>query len=230
MARRRKSALRSRVIAALVLLCATAVALWHWRAPIRAQFASLGMNHVGVVVANAARIDPALEGSQVRVGGQLGASGPARDAQLGVSANAAVLLRKVEMYQWQEHCAATTCRYDTAWSAPVDSRKFRDPRGHENPPPPFVDASFAAPDLKLGTFAVNLALPMAQLPAQDFAARGANLPPNLAASFVESGGVLYAGGDLAHAQVGALRVSYRIVPLGEATLTGVQRGDRLTAH
>src|SRR5262249_27648484 len=46
-----------------------------------------------------------------RVEGTLSVSTPARDGQLGVSANAAVLFRHVEMYQWQEHCDGA-CRYD----------------------------------------------------------------------------------------------------------------------
>jgi hypothetical protein len=230
MARRRKSASRRRAILILVLLCALAAALWHWHTPVRSWLGRVVSGQVRVVAADSMHIDAANEAAQVRVSGQLTASGPARDLQLGVSANAAVLLRRVEMYQWQEHCTATACRYDTGWSAPVNSRKFRDPHGHQNPPAPFVDATFAAPDLRLGAFAVNVALPATQLRTQDFAAHATNLPPNLAASFGEADGMLYAGGDPAHPQVGVLRVSYRVIPLGAATLTGVQRGDRLTAH
>ena len=57
----------------------------------------------------------------------------------------------------------------------------------------------------------------------------AGLPPNLAASFSAVNGALYAGGDPAQPQVGMLRVSYRVVPLGAATLEGVQRDGTLSA-
>jgi hypothetical protein len=174
-------------------------------------------------------IDPANEGSHLQVTGLLTADGSARDPQLGVSARAAALLRHVEMYQWREHCVGATCQYDTAWGVPQDSRTFRQPRGHENPTAPFADATFAAPELKLGAYAVNVAVPVAQLPAHDYPVGDASLSPNMAASFATSAGVLYAGGDPAHPQLGMVRVSYRVVPLGAATLSGVQRGDRLTA-
>jgi hypothetical protein len=42
-------------------------------------------------------------------------------------------------------------------------------------------------------------------------------------------GALSAGGDPAQPLVGKLRVSYRVVPLGAATLEGVQRDGALTA-
>jgi hypothetical protein len=164
-----------------------------------------------------------------RVEGALSASGPARDGQLGVSANAAVLFRHVEMYQWQEHCDGT-CRYDQSWSAPVDSRRFREPKGHENPQAPFNDSVFFAPGVKLAGYTVDPDLLVAQLHASAYPAHDTNLPPNLAASFAERDGVLYAGGDPAHPAVGEVRVSYRVIATGPTTLNGVLRGGKLASH
>ena len=165
-----------------------------------------------------------------RIEGTLSASGPARDGQLGVSANAAALLRHVEMYQWQEHCEGGACRYDKAWSAPVDSRRFREPAAHANPPVPFSDSVFFAPGLKLDTYALDPDLLTAQLHATEYAVRGANLPPNLAATFSERDGVLYAGGDPAHPALGEVRVSYRSIPTGTVALNGVVRVGKLVNH
>lgn len=229
MARRKKhAARRTRGILVLLLAVVAVLAAWHWRVTLRTWFDRVAGNRTGVVAADAARIDPAKEGAQIRISGALSASGAARDPQLGVAANAAVLLRQVEMYQWQEHCAAQ-CRYDTAWSVPVDSSTFRERHGHENPHAPFADAMFAAPNLRLGAFVVDAALAVKQLPTHGFAVGDANLAPNMVASFGASGGVLYAGGDPAQPQVGMLRVSYRVVPLGMVSLVGVQRGSRLSA-
>jgi len=164
-----------------------------------------------------------------RVEGALSASGPARDGQLGVSAKAAVLFRHVEMYQWQEDCGGT-CRYEKSWSAPVDSRRFREPKGHENPQAPFNDSVFFAPGLKLADYAVDPDLLVAQLHASAYPAHDTNLPPNLAASFAERDGILYAGGDPAHPAIGELRISYRTIPLGQSTLNGVVRGGKLVSH
>ena len=216
-------------IAAIVVVAAGA-ALWFGRAHLPAlRLPALNSAPGGVVVADAAHVDAGNDGRRVRVSGMLTASGPARDAQLGVSAAAAVLLRNVEMYEWREHCSGAVCNYDTGWGAPLDSRKFRDPKGHENPPAPFANTEFAAPGLKLGAFAVDAALLGAQHAPRAYPVTEAGLPPNLAASFNAQNGALYAGGDPAHPQVGMLRVSYRSVALGAATLEGVQRGSTLSA-
>ena len=170
------------------------------------------------------------EGRPQRVGGELRSAGPARDGQLGVSSNSAVLFRHVEMYQWQEHCEAGDCRYDKAWSAPIDSRKFHEPKGHENPSAPFNDSVFFAPGLKVDAYAVDSDLLVSQLHAIEHPVHDANLPPNLAATFSEREGVLYAGGDPGHPAVGEVRISYRVIPNGNVVLNGVVRSDKLVAH
>jgi hypothetical protein len=225
--RKRKSRARPAIIVALLAIAA--VALWFAyahrnRAAPEAERAKV-LREVG-----ADKIDPANDGIHVKVSGQLSPSGPVHDAQLGVGANAAILFRDVEIYQWLEHCQADSCRYDTGWSVPVDSNKFRELKGHENPPSPFASAFFLAPGLKLGGYTLDPDLALAQLHATAYAVHGANLPPNLAATFVERDGVLYAGGDPAHPAVGEVRVSYRSVPLETVSLTGVQHGAKLTAN
>ncbi len=215
---------------ALLVVAVIAVALWFGRARLQAlHLPSLASAPAGVLAVDAAHVDKANDGRRVRITGLLAADGPVRDAQLGVSATAAVLLRNVEMYQWREHCAGAACNYDTGWGAPADSRKFREARGHENPPAPFATAVFAAPGLKLGAFGVDATLLVAQHAPQAYPVSDAGLPPNLAASFSAVNGALYAGGDPAQPQVGMLRVSYRAVPLGAATLEGVQRDGALAA-
>ena len=226
--KRKKSAVPRWFVVAL--LVAAAAALWFGRAHLPAwHLPAITGAPGGVLAVEAAHVDAANDGRRVRVSGLLTADGPARDAQLGISVAAAVLLRNVEMYQWREHCAGAACNYDTGWGAPVDSRRFREPEGHENPPAPFGAAQFAAPGLKLGAFGVDASLLVAQHAPHAYPVGDAGLPPNLAASFSASNGALYAGGDPAHPQVGMLRVSYRIVPLGAATLEGVQRGGTLSA-
>lgn len=230
MARRKRKA-RARWPIFLTIVAVAGAALWFGRRHLpELHWPAVSVTPAGVVNADAAYVDPANDGRRVRVTGMLAADGPARDAQLGVSAGAALLLRNVEMYQWREHCAGAACSHDTGWGAPVDSSKFRDPKGHENPSAPFASAPFAAPGLKLGAFGIDPALLYAQHSARAYPVTDAGLPPNLAASFSADNGALYAGGDLAHPQVGMLRVSYRVVPLGAATLEGVQRGSRLSAR
>lgn len=214
----------------VVLAIAIGVAVWAGRGHLPAlHLPSPAEAPAGVLVVDAAQVDKANDGRRVRVTGVLSADGPVRDAPLGVSATAAVLLRNVEMYQWREHCAGAACNYDTGWGAPADSSKFREPKGHENPRAPFASAVFAAPGLKLGAFALDPSLLAAQHAPHAYPVSDAGLPPNLAASFSAMNGALYAGGDPAQPQVGMLRLSYRVVPLGAATLEGVQRDGALSA-
>ncbi|MGH8091242.1 MAG: TMEM43 family protein [Rudaea sp.] len=215
---------------AIVLAIAIGVAVWAGRGHLPAMRLPTFANAPGGVLAiDATHADAANDGRRVRVTGLLTADGPVRDAQLGVSAGAALLMRNVEMYRWREHCAGMACTYDTGWGVPADSSKFREAKGHENPPAPFAPTVFAAPGLKLGAFGVDATLLVAQHAVRPYPVSDSGLPPNLAASFSAANGALYAGGDPAHPQVGMLRVSYRVVPLGAATLEGVQRGGALSA-
>lgn len=227
---RRKRKSRSRVAVVVLALAAVAGAGWFgYRHLDRLnQQVSESERQKILVKASSERVDPANEGLHVQLGGKLEAGANARDAELGISVQAALLSRKVEMYQWREHCAGATCDYEPVWSSqPIDSRGFRQPQGHENPPMRLVDALFPGANLKLGAFAVDAELVAAQVALVDHPVHAAELPPNLAASFAEVGGVLYAGGN-SQPRVGEVRVSYRIAPLGDVVLAGIQRGSRLT--
>jgi hypothetical protein len=174
-------------------------------------------------------VSPANEGRLVRVDGTLRASAAARDRELGVSADAALLLRDVEMFQWAERCDGGACKYDAAWSRrPIASTTFREPAGHENPPLPFSSARFAANDLKLGAFDVD-ADALDARNAAPLAVKLADLPPNLRATFRAEGGALFAGNDASRPVVGDLRVAYRVVPLGSTTVIAQQRGTHLVS-
>jgi hypothetical protein len=221
---RRKRKPAARIVVGVLALAALAAAGW------------FGYRHFdrspALFKVSAERIDPANEGRHVQVGGLLTAGSAARDPDMDISAGAAVLLRKVEMFQWRERCEhGAACTYETTWSSQrIDSSGFREPQGHENPPMRLVDAHFAPGDLKLGAFAVDAEVVAAQAALADRPVHAADLPPNLAATFADANGALYAGGDASHPRVGEVKVSYRIAPLREVVLRGVQRGNRLAAE
>lgn len=230
MARARRGRGSALAIALLVVVAIMAVVWWsrrtHQPAPVpsaRAPAATVP----GTVAAD--RVDPANEGRLVTISGMLHADKPVRDTQLGVSADALVLLRSVMMRQWQENCVAAKCDYALVWAVqPIDSRGFKTVAGHQNPARlPFSTARFFADNVRLGAFKIDAALAAGAAKPVAYPVGGAQLPPNLAATFRESVGVLYAGADPAHAAAGDLRVSYRIIPVGMARVTGVQDGDRL---
>lgn len=139
---------------------------------------------------------------------------PPRDEQFGISANTVLLRRLVTMYQWIEHCDGATCRYEQGWSPEsIDSSKFRVPAGHRNPPMPFAEKIFYAGEVKDPTTGRDYVPKNFHLRGiASFPVEAAQLPPNLAATFNVSDGVLYAGGDAAHPQIGTLRIEYQANP------------------
>jgi hypothetical protein len=173
-------------------------------------------------------VDAANEGRKISVSGKLSAPAAARDPELGISVDTVVLLRSVEMFQWREQCSGNDCRYDTVWSAqPIDSEKFRTLGGHENPHFPFTSARFSSGPVKLGGYIVDPQLIAEQVTPVNHPVRVAELPPNLAVTFRDADGVLMTG-DPANPKVGALRVSYRATPSISVTVSGIQRGQRLS--
>jgi hypothetical protein len=117
----------------------------------------------------------------------------------------------------------------------IKSGKFREQEGHKNPERlPLTSARFSAGEVRLGAFRIDAATignyrltAALQTRPVPFPVSSSQLPSNLAISFRDSNGVLYAGNDPAHPAIGDVRVSYRIIPATDVQLTGIQRGDRL---
>lgn len=237
MAKRKRTRKNHKAIAlavvALVVMAAIVVAFMSggWHKLVHNAGIDFAGGNSPLAVATA-HIDAANEGRTVRISGNLEITKAPVDPQLGISAPAALLFRHVEMYQWHEQCDAGDCKYAEAWSAqPQDSRKFHVAAGHLNPAFAFTAARFAAGEIRMGAFTIDPALLAAQAAAVDYPVHVAALPPNLAASFGEVDGVLFAGGDASHPQVGALRIRYSIVPATtNVTLTGVQHASHLTIN
>ncbi|HET8941364.1 MAG TPA: TMEM43 family protein, partial [Rudaea sp.] len=201
------------VVMAIVVVAGLLIAFGGWKA-IFAKLEHLRGAGDAPIAVSIGQIDPVNDGRDVRISGHLEIGSEPVDAQLGIRAKAAMLLRHVEMYQWRERCTGNDCRYDTLWSSlPIDSHKFRVPQGHENAKFPFNDAHFAATDVRIGAFVIDPALLLLQPSAMAYPIDAAQLPPNLAVTFNVADGVLYAGGEPAHPQVGTLRIAYRVVPL-----------------
>ncbi len=232
------------VVVVLILVVLAAIGGYVWlhkrNAPVETPVATGAKTQPPVDALHVAtdKIDPANEGRIVKIDGTLSVVKPPRDTQLGIGADAVMLLRFAEMLQWQEHCAGTNCTYQEVWSPlAIDSRKFRQPEGHRNPERlPITSGRFSAGEMRLGAFAVDAAAlgnyrldSALQTKPVPYPVKDAQLPSNLAVSFREVNGVLYAG-DPEHRAVGDVRVSYRIIPSGSVELTGTQRGDRIVVQ
>ena len=235
--------LRDSVVGSLVgiALVIGAVLLLYWNEGNEVtSFRSLAAVERLVVEAPPARIDPALEGRLVHLTGSVEAARPARDPVFGPAATAAVRLeRQVEMFQWQEHSTSstekslgggsttqTTYDYQKVWSdRAIDSTPFHARAGHANPPWSLSSLTSDA-DARLGPYRLDAAVldhltPSAPVDLPE----GATLPPGW--QHGEAGP--YRGRDPMAPAVGDLRVSFRAVLPGTASVIAGQQGNRLAA-
>ena len=180
-----------------------------------------------VLSGDQARPGPDSDGQLVFVSGTPQIVTPARDPEFNVGAAAVALVRKVEMFQWHEVNAGRRS-YDQDWvDHPVDSSKFAQPVGHENPGAfPFERARFDSVDVRVGGFRLGPKLVAGIAGVEDFVPDLRTLPPNLAATFQVADGALVTSADPQRPQVGDLRVSWmRIAPAALTVLARAQGGE-----
>lgn len=175
---------------------------------------------------------PSSDGQLVFVSGPVQIASPARDAQFGISTDAVAVVRKVEMFQWHE-TNGDIRSYDMDWvDHPVDSSKFVQPDGHANPGAfPFAAARFDSPDVRVGGFRLGPKLVDGIPGVEDFTPDLKSLPANMAATFQAHDGTLVTSANLAHPQVGDLRISWtRIAPTELTVFARDQDGTLVPAN
>ncbi|MBS7792088.1 TMEM43 family protein [Roseococcus sp. SDR] len=180
--------------------------------------------------ASSERPDPALEGRLVHVAGAVSAAGVPRDPDLNVTPPAGTLrlTRRVEMYQWQEQTSSetrtrmgggqetvTTYSYRRVWAeGRIDSSRFRQPDGHQNPEPRYQTRSFNADRVMLGGYRISDAQ-VNQIPAgTSLAIPGGN-----------ADGGRYIGQDPQNPRVGDLRITWQVAAPDALSVIGAQVGD-----
>lgn len=239
--RRMGQALGGTLIGLLLVVGSIGMLFWNEGRAIRtAQGLAEG---AGVVIdVGADRIDPANDGRLIHATGMLTSEAPVDDREFGVRVAAVRLQRQVEMYQWKEEASTesrtrfgggeertTAYKYVRAWSdKPVDSTRFKEPRGHANPSMPFQSQEAVAPGIRLGAFAVPASLSESfgdtrPLPASDAQAAGLQARLNLPVAAMD--GVLHLGREPAQPAVGDIRISFLVVPLQSATIVAAQSGN-----
>jgi hypothetical protein len=178
-----------------------------------------------VLSGDANRIDPANEGKLVHVSGELKTTARLTDPDFTMSAEAALLVRHAEMYQWrEEEHSQGEVRYVSSWST-----ERRESVGlRPNPPFRFPSIKVTARDATLGAFRpgkwvlekLRATIDLAIEPATVEAAR-THGPAQL------RNGKLYLGSNPAQPQIGDIRISWRIAEPGPVSLIGRQAGTDL---
>jgi len=230
------------ILFGLILVIVAAILLF-WNEGRAAHTAAALAEGAGRVVSvDASRVDPVNEGKLVHLSGPTSLAAPVADADFRFGAEALKLDRTVEMYQWKEEkhtethknlggSEETVTRYTYAreWSdKAVESGGFREANGHRNPQFPRVGSRAFYPEgAKLGAFAIGAKV-LAEVEAKD-----AFAPPPAALAGARTllgsrtdlaGGGVFSGADPDHPQVGDVRVTWRIAPVGELSVVGAQTG------
>jgi hypothetical protein len=234
-----------RGVAIGLLLFVISLPLLFWnegRAVHRAR--TLAEGRGAVVEATAETVDPAQEGMLVHLVGTATATTPLVDPQNQVQAppGSLRLQRTVEMYQWRERSESkrqrsggggerrsTRYTYEQTWSSTaLDSSRFEQPEGHQNPPMPMQGASFDAMPVVVGARALTPALtgqidnfqPLpvqaAQVPQLGMQAGGRPVS--------QSGEWIYLGANPNVPMVGDVRVRWQVAPSTEVSILAGQAG------
>jgi hypothetical protein len=151
------------------------------------------------------------------------------------------------MYQWKEEKKTetrknpggseetiTTYSYVQGWSeSPVNSREFKEPQGHGNPPMRFRSGEFAGGDVSLGAFRPGQQI-VRELSANQKVSVDATtvdaLRQRLIERVQEHDGMFYLGENPASPRIGDMRISYRVAPNGPVSIIGQQTGSDFTQY
>ncbi len=182
-----------------------------------------------VLTGDAAKPGPASDGQLVLAVGAPEVVQPALDPQFNVSVNAPALLRKVEMFQWQETDYGGRRNYEQEWfDHPVDSSKFGDPATHANPGAfPIGPARFDSPEVRVAGFKLDPALVASLAGVENVSPDLSRLPPNMAATFQVRDGTLLSGSNPDHPQIGDLRISWMQIDPAQISVLARNRGGTL---
>lgn len=191
---------------------------------------------------SADKVDPSNDGRLIHVTGMLSTAGPVADPDFAVRVRGVRLERHVEVYQWKEETHSetrtkfgggeertTTYKYVRAWSdKPIDSDRFKEPRGHTNPMMTYQSRESLAAGTRLGAFAVPDALlhgfgQAKRLAATDDQANALQIRVNKPVAVND--GVLYVGRDPSQPAIGDMRISFSEVPLQDASVVAAQAGS-----
>jgi Transmembrane protein 43 len=200
---------------------------------------TLGEGRAGVVELSADQIDNAHQGGLIHLSGLATTDDVLKDSLFGVEENALKLNRTVEMYQWEETSESKTTKnlggsettetvysYIKTWSQNrINSSNFKKQFGHENPSlPTYGSEEFTASKITVGAFALGDAFVGQISGAENYPLSQKNLDavdPSLRSSFKLSGST-YFNGNPTSPQVGAVRVSYKIVRPMTISVVGKQ--------
>lgn len=197
-----------------------------------------------VVPIQATDTQPEWEGKLVHLSGRAETDEELSDPDFMVKAKALRLLRRVQMYQWEERESretrkklgggeetVTTYSYEKTWSSDLErSGQFKHPSGHENPDRmPFDRHEEQATLVRLGGYQLSagqVGRIDADEPLRVDSALLGSLPESLRGRLqVNAEGELYLGANPSNPQIGDLRISFSQVPPVDVSIVARRIGN-----
>ena len=236
-------AIKGIVVGLIFFVAAFPLLFWNEGRAVR-RYKTLDEGIGSVVSLSEATVLPENDGRLVHVFGKADTDDILIDEEFEVAVNAIMLQREVSMYQWKENKkrtskkktgggekTVTTYSYSKSWSSiPIDSSKFKKPAGHQNPGAmPYQSSRFEAEEVRLGEFTLSRSLigkisQSTVLPVDGMA----NIDHISNAAF--HGVSIYIGDDPSAAQIGDLRITYRVVKPTEVSIVSRQIDQTFEPH
>ncbi len=238
-------AIKGVLIGLLLFVIAFPLLFWNEGRAVK-QFKSLKELGENVISVASSPVDPANEGKPVHVTGKADTEEVLTDRLFNISANALKLDRVVEMYQWQETSqrktekkvgggseTTTTYSYSQTWAEhPIDSSKFNNPEGRQNPVAmPYESQRLVADRVSLDAFRLSPSLVGRIRSYEPLPVDATTTLPEeiLNASRLHHDG-LYFGADPMTPAVGDVRVRFNVVKPTEVSVIARQTGDTFTPY
>jgi hypothetical protein len=231
------------LIGLLLFIAAFPLIIWNEGRSVQ-RIKTLGEGRAAVIDVSADAIDPSHEGALVHISGKAETGDTLSDTLFGVEVSALKLARTVEMYQWKEKSESQTSKnlggsettetvytYEKVWSgSAINSSGFKKPYGHENPQmPPYESEEYTAADISVSAFGLSQPFVSQISEYQAYPVSQENLDaadPEIASTYAIANNGFFRGNP-GNPQIGAVRVSYRIVEPQIVSAIGKQEGDSL---
>ena len=162
------NAFKGIIVGIILFLISFVLLFWNEGEAVK-QAKALAEGASKVLEISAESVEPASEGRLIHISGLATTKQVLRDPIFLVEENVLKLIRKTEMFQWQEKKSettkdklgggqetVTTYTYQQGWFPDrILSEKFQHPEGHANPPSKFTAATEIAQPIQLDAFTLN---------------------------------------------------------------------------
>ena len=227
----------SGVLAGLILLVAGIGLLWYNEGRTVKTQSAINEAKKAYVDVSSAKVDSKNDGKLVATKGKISLEDTEvlKDSKFNITAKAAKLTRKVEMYQWEEKCSTDdddkkTCTYDKVWSEKlIDSDDF-EKSGHDNPTSkPYESEVFYADNVKVGAFVLpeELIKSLSNNKKKDYDDLSAEYQNNVVGIKVDGNYLTNVKEE--EPEIGDVRISYEYLTEQTVSIMAVQNGDTFEA-